>query len=76
MRRVTARAVLSALVATGAADARGASAPAGGAAARAPVRTVHAGVGTIAYRTVGHGRPLVLITGMTGTMNSWPPRFI
>lgn len=55
--------------------------PAAGAAARpsvvtAPIRTVHAGQGTIGYRSVGHGKPLVLIMGLSGTMDSWPPAWI
>ena len=41
----------------------------------APIRTVRAGQGTIGYRDVGHGRPLVLIMGLSGTMDSWEPVF-
>ncbi len=41
----------------------------------ASIRTVHAGQGTIGYRAVGHGRPLVLIMGLSGTMDSWEPAF-
>jgi pimeloyl-ACP methyl ester carboxylesterase len=44
--------------------------------ADAPIRTVQAGQGTIGYRTVGHGRPIVLVMGLSGTMDAWPPRFV
>jgi pimeloyl-ACP methyl ester carboxylesterase len=43
---------------------------------KAPIRSVHAGQGTIGYRSVGQGRPLVLIMGLSGTMDSWPPSWI
>lgn len=43
---------------------------------KAPVRTLHAGQGKIGYRSVGSGRPLVLIMGLSGTMDSWAPVFI
>ena len=62
--------------------AAAAIAPATGAAAAprsvvdAPIRTVKAGQGTIGYRSVGQGRPLVLIMGLSGTMDSWPPAWI
>ena len=39
----------------------------------APIRTVEAGQGTIGYRGVGEGRPLLLIMGLSGTMDAWPP---
>ena len=42
----------------------------------APIRTVEAGQGTIGYRSVGQGRPLVLIMGLSGTMDAWDPRFV
>lgn len=42
----------------------------------APIRTVAAGQGTIGYRTLGHGRPLVMVMGLSGTMDSWPVRFV
>jgi pimeloyl-ACP methyl ester carboxylesterase len=56
------------------------AAPSAGAATRsiadAPIRTVDAGQGQIGYRTVGKGRPLVLIMGLSGTMDAWPPTFV
>ena len=44
--------------------------------ADAPLRTVDAGQGKIGYRSVGRGRPLVLIMGLAGTMDSWQPSFV
>jgi pimeloyl-ACP methyl ester carboxylesterase len=44
--------------------------------ANAPIRTVKAGQGKIAYRSVGHGPPLVLIMGLSGSMNAWEPAFV
>jgi pimeloyl-ACP methyl ester carboxylesterase len=59
------------------------AAPAGAAAAApprsitdAPIRTVQAGQGKIGYRSVGEGRPLVLVMGLSGTMDAWPPSFV
>lgn len=43
---------------------------------QAPIRTVQAGQGTIGYRSVGQGRPLVLVMGLAGTMDAWPPSFV
>jgi pimeloyl-ACP methyl ester carboxylesterase len=44
--------------------------------ADAPIRTVQAGQGTVGYRSVGQGRPLVLVMGLSGTMDAWPPSFV
>jgi pimeloyl-ACP methyl ester carboxylesterase len=44
--------------------------------ASAPVQTAHTKLGTIAYRIIGSGPPLVLITGYTGTMEGWDTRFL
>lgn len=41
-----------------------------------PIRTVEAGNGKVGYRSVGEGRPLVLIMGLSGTMDAWPPSFV
>ncbi|HET9079956.1 MAG TPA: alpha/beta fold hydrolase [Trebonia sp.] len=42
-----------------------------------PVRSVlTTSEGTIAYREIGSGPPLVLIMGYGGTMSSWDPRFV
>ena len=44
--------------------------------ASAPVRAAHTKLGTVAYRIIGSGPPLVLITGFSGTMDNWDPRFV
>ena len=44
--------------------------------ASAPVRTAHTRLGTVAYRAIGTGTPLLLITGYSGTMEAWDPRFV
>ncbi len=44
--------------------------------ASAPVRTARTALGTIAYRAVGSGPPLVMITGYSGTMEDWDPDFV
>ena len=42
----------------------------------APVRTVATKLGTVAYRAVGSGPPLVLVMGYGGTMETWDPRLV
>jgi pimeloyl-ACP methyl ester carboxylesterase len=42
----------------------------------APVRVAHTRLGTVGYRIVGTGPPLVLITGYTATMENWDPQFV
>ena len=42
----------------------------------APVRTVATRLGTVAYRAVGSGPPLVLVMGYGGTMETWDPRLV
>ncbi|MGA2970927.1 MAG: hypothetical protein ABSE75_14115, partial [Acidimicrobiales bacterium] len=44
--------------------------------AAAPVGTAQTSLGKVAYRVLGSGPPLVLITGYAGTMQSWDPRFV
>jgi pimeloyl-ACP methyl ester carboxylesterase len=44
--------------------------------ASAPVRTAHTRLGTVAYRAIGTGTPLLLVTGYSGTMEGWDPRFV
>jgi pimeloyl-ACP methyl ester carboxylesterase len=65
---------------TGAAAAkaeRGATAPVGATSiVSAPVRTAHTRLGAVAYRVIGSGPPLVLITGYGGTMEGWDRRFV
>jgi pimeloyl-ACP methyl ester carboxylesterase len=57
---------------------KGSTAPVTGAVsiASAPVRTAHTKLGTVAYRIIGSGPPLVLITGYSGTMEVWDRRFV
>jgi len=42
----------------------------------APVRSARTTLGTVAYRIVGSGPPLVLITGYGGTMEGWDRHFV
>ena len=42
----------------------------------APVQTADTGRGKVAYRTIGNGPPLILVTGYSGTMESWDRRFV
>src|SRR3954462_8885230 len=42
----------------------------------APIKAVKAGQGKIGYRSVGKGRPLVMIMGLSGTMDAWSPSFV
>lgn len=44
--------------------------------ASTPVQTAHTALGAVAYRAVGSGPPLVLITGYGGTMEEWDPRIV
>ncbi|MGO9188122.1 MAG: alpha/beta fold hydrolase [Streptosporangiaceae bacterium] len=44
--------------------------------ASAPVRIAHTRLGAVAYRAVGSGPPLVLITGYSGTMEGWDRRLV
>ena len=44
--------------------------------ASAPVRIAHTRLGAVAYRAVGSGPPLVLITGYSATMESWDRSFV
>jgi pimeloyl-ACP methyl ester carboxylesterase len=42
----------------------------------APTKTVKVGEQTVGYRTVGTGRPIVLIMGLSGSMDAWDPTFV
>jgi len=42
----------------------------------APVRTARTTLGTVAYRAVGSGSPLIMITGYSGTMEAWDQRLV
>ena len=43
---------------------------------RAPVHALKVPWGRIGYRSVGRGAPLVLIMGLAGTIDVWPPSLI
>jgi pimeloyl-ACP methyl ester carboxylesterase len=43
---------------------------------RAPVLVAHTSDGTVGYRTVGAGPPLVMIMGYSGSMDTWDPSFV
>jgi len=42
----------------------------------APVRTIRTALGTVDYRSLGRGRPLVMIMGLDGSIDAWPPGFV
>lgn len=41
-----------------------------------PLRVAHTRLGTVGYRIVGSGPPLVMITSYNATMEDWDPRFV
>jgi pimeloyl-ACP methyl ester carboxylesterase len=49
---------------------------AGADASSAPVRHVRLGDVDLAYRSIGHGEPLVMVMGLGGTMDAWLPQLI
>ncbi len=44
--------------------------------ASAPVQSARTRLRTVAYRVIGSGPPVLLITGYGGTMESWDPRLV
>lgn len=42
----------------------------------AQVKVAHTADGSVGYRQVGAGPPLILITGFSGSMDSWEPSFV
>lgn len=42
----------------------------------APVRIVRTYAGTVGYREIGTGTPLLLIVGADASMDNWPPSFV
>ncbi|MFL5875773.1 MAG: alpha/beta fold hydrolase [Solirubrobacteraceae bacterium] len=42
----------------------------------APVRHVRVGDVDLAYRSIGHGEPVVMIMGLGGTMDAWLPQLV
>jgi pimeloyl-ACP methyl ester carboxylesterase len=47
-----------------------------GTAASAPTQTARFGKQTFGYRSIGRGRPVVFVMGMSGTIDAWPPSFL
>jgi pimeloyl-ACP methyl ester carboxylesterase len=41
-----------------------------------PVRVAHTSLGSVGYRIVGSGPPLVMITGYSATMEDWDPTLV
>jgi pimeloyl-ACP methyl ester carboxylesterase len=44
--------------------------------ASALVQTVHTTLGTVGYRSIGDGPPLVMVNGWSGTMEGWDPLLV
>ena len=42
----------------------------------APIQVASTAAGSVGYREVGSGTPLVLITGLSATMDDWAPPFV
>lgn len=74
-RPLLAAAFAAAALAAGALDAP-ARAGEPDSAVTAPTRTVEADGARIAYRSIGSGRPVVLVMGLGGTMDAWDPAFV
>ena len=66
----------STLIAVLAGLALASPAPAAVTAATAPTQVARVGGLAVGYRAFGHGRPLVLVMGLSGTMDAWPPSFL
>ena len=45
-------------------------------ATSAPVRHLRVGDVDLAYRSIGHGEPVVMIMGLGGTMDAWLPQLV
>ena len=42
----------------------------------APIEVAHTTTGAVGYRVVGAGSPILLIMGLGGSMDDWPPAFV
>ena len=75
---MTRRGALAAALAVAAVAAPSTPATAGerDTAATAPTHTVDADGVRIGYRSIGTGRPVVLVMGLGGTMDAWDPAFV
>ncbi|MGH2927865.1 MAG: alpha/beta fold hydrolase, partial [Solirubrobacteraceae bacterium] len=71
-------AIVHAFAAAAVAKVDGSPAPVTGviSVASTPVRTAQTALGTVGYRVLGSGPPLVLIMGYAGTMEVWDPLFV
>jgi len=67
---------LAALALAGALALAPAAAHAAGSAATAPTQTVRFGKQQFGYRSIGSGRPVVFVMGLSGTIDGWPPSFL
>ena len=67
---------LRALALAGALLLTPAAAQAAGSAATAPTQTVRYGKQRFGYRSIGSGRPVVFVMGLSGTIDGWPPSFL
>jgi len=45
-------------------------------AATAPTQTARLGKQKFGYRSIGSGRPVVFVMGLSGTIDGWPPSFL
>ena len=45
-------------------------------AATAPTQTTRLGKQKFGYRSIGSGRPVVFVMGLSGTIDGWPPSFL
>jgi pimeloyl-ACP methyl ester carboxylesterase len=75
-RAVAALFLLCLASAAGAASSALAAAPGSRPAAKAATRTVSVDGIKLGYRVVGRGRPVVLIQGLSGTMDAWDPKWV
>jgi pimeloyl-ACP methyl ester carboxylesterase len=41
-----------------------------------PTRVADTAAGAVGYREIGTGSPVLLITGLSGSMDDWPPAFV
>lgn len=78
MRRLAGAAALLLAVLWPVPAAGAAGTPASGApsAIAAPIQSVRTSLGTVGYRALGRGRPLVLVMGYSGTLDQWEPAFL
>src|SRR6266699_1739058 len=65
-------AAAAAIASTAAPEAAAAPSP----SLSAAVRTVHVGHRVVGYRAFGSGPPLVLVMGLSGTVDAWDPALV